>query len=78
MRLEVRCHSDIDLRQPGVQVEIRSHIARCLRNCPHGDEGVITLAAVEHASMSSSPLQLSPSPLHSCRKLGRPICAAMG
>jgi hypothetical protein len=51
MRLELRCHSDIDLSQPGVQVEIRSHIARCLRNCPHGDEGVITLAAVEHRFM---------------------------
>jgi hypothetical protein len=41
---------DIDLSQP-VQVEIRSHIARCLRDYPQGGEGVITLAGVEHCFM---------------------------
>ena len=39
MRLQLR-HGDIDLSQPGMQVEIRSHIARCLY--PNGSEGVIT------------------------------------
>src|SRR3954467_8244621 len=48
MRLQLRCHGDIDLSQPGMQVEIRSHIARCLREYPNGGEGVITLAGVEH------------------------------
>jgi hypothetical protein len=51
MRLELRYHSDIDLTQPGMQLEIRSHIARCLRDYPHGCEGVITLAGVEHCFM---------------------------
>jgi hypothetical protein len=51
MRLQLRCHGDIDLSQPGVQVEIRSHIARCLRDYPNGGEGVITLAGVEHCFM---------------------------
>jgi hypothetical protein len=51
MRLELRCHSDIDLSQSGMQVEIRNHIARCLRDHPHGDEEVITLAGVEHCFM---------------------------
>jgi hypothetical protein len=51
MRLQLHCHSDIDLSQPGMQVEIRSHIARCLRDYPHGGEGVITLAGVEHCFM---------------------------
>ena len=50
MRLQLRCHSDIDLSQPGMQVEIRSHIARCLRDYPPG-EGVITLARVEYCFM---------------------------
>jgi hypothetical protein len=31
--------------------EIRSHIARCLRDYPNGGEGVITLAGVEHCFM---------------------------
>jgi len=48
MRLELRYRSDIDLSQPAMQVEIRSHIARCLRDYPHGGEGVITLGGVEH------------------------------
>jgi hypothetical protein len=48
MRLELHYRSDVDLSQPGMQVEIRNHIARCLRNHPHGDEGVLTLAGVEH------------------------------
>jgi hypothetical protein len=48
MRLELRYHSDIDLSQPAMQVEIRSHIARCLRDFPQSGEGVITLAGVEH------------------------------
>ena len=32
MRLELRYRSDMDLSQPAMQVEIRSHIARCLRD----------------------------------------------
>ena len=48
MRLQLRYHSDIDLSQPAMQVEVRSHIARCLRDYPHGGEGVITLGGVEH------------------------------
>ena len=51
MRLQLRCHGDIDVSQPGMQVEIRSHIARCLRDYPNGGEGVITLAGVEHCFM---------------------------
>jgi hypothetical protein len=51
MRLQLHCHGDIDLSQPGMQVEIRSHIARCLRDYPNGGEGVITLAGVEHCFM---------------------------
>jgi hypothetical protein len=51
MRLELRYRSDVDLNQPGMQVEIRNHIARCLRDDPHGDKGVITLAGVEHCLM---------------------------
>src|SRR4249920_1916200 len=41
MRLQLRCHGDIDLSQPGMQVEIRSHIARCLRDYANGGEGVL-------------------------------------
>jgi len=48
MRLELHYRSDVDLSQPAIQVEIRNHIARCLRDHPGGDEGVITLAGVEH------------------------------
>ena len=51
MRLELHYRSDVDLSQPGMQVEIRNHIARCLRDYPGGDEGVITLAGVEHCFM---------------------------
>jgi hypothetical protein len=51
MHLQLHCHGDIDLSQPGMQVEIRSHIARCLRDYPQGGEGVITLAGVEHCFM---------------------------
>ena len=51
MRLQLRCHGDIDLSQTGMQVEIRSHIARRLRDYPNGGEGVITLAGVEHCFM---------------------------
>ena len=51
MRLELHYHSDIDLSQPAMQVEIRNHIARCLRDYPHGCEGVITLDGVEHCFM---------------------------
>ena len=51
MRLQLRYHSDIDLSQPATQVEIRRNIARCLRDYPHGSEGVITLAGVEHCFM---------------------------
>jgi hypothetical protein len=48
MHLQIHCHGDIDLSQPGMQVEIRNHIARCLRDYPHAREGAITLAGVEH------------------------------
>ena len=41
MRLQLRCHGDIDLRRPGMQVEIRSHIARSLRDYANGGEGVL-------------------------------------
>jgi hypothetical protein len=51
MRLELQYRSDVDLSQPAMQVEIRNHIARCLRDYRHGDEGVITLAGVEHCFM---------------------------
>jgi hypothetical protein len=51
MRLELHYRSDIDLTQPAMQVEIRSHIARCLRDYPHGGEGVIILGGVEHCFM---------------------------
>jgi hypothetical protein len=51
MRLELHYRSDVDLSQPDMQVEIRNHIARCLRDDPDGDEGVITLAGVEHCFM---------------------------
>jgi hypothetical protein len=36
---------------PSATSRIRSHIARCLRDYPHGGEGVITLAGVEHCFM---------------------------
>ena len=42
MRLQLRCHGDIDLSQPGMQVEIRSRIARCMRDYPNKKRGVIT------------------------------------
>jgi hypothetical protein len=48
MHLELQYRSDIDLSQPAMQVEIRNHIARCLRDFPHGSEGVITLGGVEN------------------------------
>jgi len=51
MRLELHYRRDVDLSQPAMQVKIRSHIARCLRDCPHGGEGVITLGGVEHCFM---------------------------
>jgi len=51
MRLELHYCSDVDLSQSAMQAEIRNHIARCLRDDPHGDEGVITLAGVEHCFM---------------------------
>ena len=51
MNLQLHCHGDIDLSQSGMQVKIRSHIARCLRDYPQGGEGVITLAGVEHCFM---------------------------
>jgi hypothetical protein len=51
MRLELHYPSDVDLSQPATQVEIRSHIARYLRDYPHGGEGVITLGGVEYCFM---------------------------
>jgi hypothetical protein len=47
MRLELRYSSDIDLSQPTMQVQIRNHIARYLRDFPQSGEGVITLGGVE-------------------------------
>jgi hypothetical protein len=54
MRLELHYRSDVDLSQPAMQVEIRNHIARYLRDHPHGDEGVIALAGIEIVSCASS------------------------
>jgi hypothetical protein len=51
MRLELHYRSDIDLSQPAMQVQIRSHIARYLRDFPQSGEGVITLGGVEHCFM---------------------------
>src|SRR5262245_16786853 len=51
MRLELHYRSDVDLSLSGMQVDIRNHIERCLREYPGGDEGVITLAGVEHCFM---------------------------
>ena len=51
MRLELNYRSDVDLSQPAMQVDIRNHIARCLRDNPGGDKGVITLAGLEHCFM---------------------------
>src|SRR5262245_52886809 len=51
MRLELHYRCDVDLSQPDMQVQIRNHIARCLRDDPHGDKGAITLAGVEHCFM---------------------------
>ena len=48
MRLELHYRSNIDLSQPAMQVQIRSHIARYLRDFAQSGEGVITLAGVEH------------------------------
>ena len=48
MRLELHYRSDIDLSRSATQVEVRNHIARCLRDYPDGGEGVITLDGVEH------------------------------
>jgi hypothetical protein len=39
MRLELQYRSDIDLSQPAMQVEIRNHIARCLRDFPMAARG---------------------------------------
>jgi hypothetical protein len=36
------------MSQPAMRVQIRSHIARYLRDFPQSGEGVITLAGVEH------------------------------
>ena len=53
MRLELQYRSDVDLSQPAMQVEIRSHILRCLRDFPQDGEGgvIITLGGVEHCFM---------------------------
>ena len=51
MRLELHYRSEIDLSQPVMQVQIRSHIARYLRDFPQSGEGVITLGGVEHCFM---------------------------
>ena len=48
MRLELHYRSDIDMSQPAMRVQIRSHIARYLRDFPQSGEGVITLAGAEH------------------------------
>jgi hypothetical protein len=54
MRLELHYRSDIDLTQPAMQVEIRSHIARCLRDYPHGSEGVITGSSIVSCTPSTT------------------------
>ena len=54
MRLQRRGHGDIDLSQPGMQAEIRSHIARCLRDYPNGGEGVLLLLGSIIVSCTSS------------------------
>ena len=36
---------------PLCKLRFRNHIARCVRDYPHGCEGVITLAGVEHCFM---------------------------
>jgi hypothetical protein len=54
MRLELHYRSDVDLSQPAIQVKIRNHIARCLRDHPGGDEGVITLPGSNIVSCTSS------------------------
>ena len=54
MRLELRYRSDIDLSQPAMQVEIRNHIARCLRDYPNGCEGVTLLPGSSIVSCTSS------------------------
>ena len=72
MRLQLRCHGDIDLSQPGMQVEIRSHIARCLRDYPNGGEGVITLAGVEHCFMYVVQNDVVDSVLAGNAKNGKP------
>ena len=48
MRLELHYRSDVDLSQPAMQVQIRTHIARYLSDFPQTGEGVITLGGVEH------------------------------
>src|SRR5204862_8204342 len=48
MRIELHYRTDIDLSQPAMQVQIRNHIARYLRDFPESGEGVISLAGVEH------------------------------
>ena len=53
MRLQLHCHGDIDLSQPGMQVEIRSHIARCLRDYPNGGEGVISLSLLQPETLAT-------------------------
>jgi hypothetical protein len=62
MHLELRYRSDIDLSQPAMQVEIRNHITRCLRDYPHGCERVITLAGVEHCTSFRTTWSASTAP----------------
>ena len=80
MRLQLRCHGDIDLSQPGMQVEIRSHIARCLRDYPNGGEGVITLAGVEHCwpfRWTKSADQILASVKRFCHKAQQTLCSEL-
>jgi hypothetical protein len=55
MRLELHYRSDVDLSQPAMRVEIRSHIARCLRDYPHGGGGAApAVAAIARRARAAS------------------------
>jgi hypothetical protein len=58
MRLELHCHRDIDLSQPAMQVQIRSLIARYLRDSPQSGEGVIALGGVEQCGRQAKVREL--------------------
>jgi hypothetical protein len=51
MRLDCATAAISTSANPRCKLRFRHHIARCLRDYPHGCEGVITLAGVEHCFM---------------------------